>query len=536
MDEKYDAIVIGSGIGGLTTAALLAKAYGQKVLVLEQHWTLGGLTHEFERKTKDATYSWDVGVHYIGLIKEGELMTDIYDYISNGQLEWQKMKDPYDTFWYPDFRFGASSNLNQYKKDLCALFPLEKKAILRYFKDVKAADQWSTFWFLKETLPRPISWLMALLKKSKEAFFMQTTQAYLDKNFKDPKLKALLTSQWGDYGTTPDESVFWGHCVIVNHYSIGGFYPKGGAKTIAEHIVPTIAASGGKCLTNCSVNEILIENGQAVGCTYRVQEQGKWVEKTVHATNIVSSIGARNTFRKLLREPIHPELDQLKYGHTAMTIYLGLNGNPEEKLGVTGGNFWLFDHYQHNDFIKNADITKAAAQFCFLSFPSLKNPSSGSHTAEIVVFSQFKIFEKWQNTDWQDRDKAYEEYKQKVAQRYIDFVEKRFAGFKDLIAYTEVSTPLSLKKFTQRPKGAMYGLDMSKKRFDLNCLNAKTSIPNLYLSGSDVMVLGVTGAAFGGTIAAAKIGSKLGAISLIPKIKKDNQQRKKQGKSMKIHL
>ncbi|MBL4649577.1 MAG: NAD(P)/FAD-dependent oxidoreductase [Aureispira sp.] len=386
MEDKYDAIVIGSGIGGLTTAALLSKAYGQKVLVLEQHWTLGGLTHEFNRKTKDATYSWDVGVHYIGFIKEGELMSDIYDYISNGNLEWQKMKDPFDTFWYPDFRFGVSSDLEQYKKDLCALFPEEKKAILRYFKHVKAAAKWSAQWFLKETLPRPLSWIMALLKKSKRAFFMQTTQNYLDKNFKDSKLKALLTSQWGDYGTIPNESVFWGHCVIVNHYSIGGFYPKGGSKTIAQHIIPTIEASGGKCLSSCTVNEILIEDGQAIGCTYKVQQQGKWVEKTVHATNIISSIGAKNTFRKLLRDPIHPKLDQLESGHTAVTIYLGLKGNPEEKLGVTGGNFWLFDNYEHNDFLKNEDVAENPAQFCFLSFPSLKNPSSKFHTAEIVVF------------------------------------------------------------------------------------------------------------------------------------------------------
>lgn len=535
MKNKYDTIVIGSGIGGLTTAALLAKAYHKKVLVLEQHWTLGGLTHEFERKTASNTYSWDVGVHYIGFLQQGDLMTEVYDYISNGQLEWEKIKDPFDTFWYPDFRFGVSSDLEQYKKDLCALFPKEKKAILRFFKHVKSAANWAAFWFLKETLPRPLSWIMALLKKSQEGFFMQTTQHYLDKNFKDPKLKALLTSQWGDYATIPNESILWGHCMIVNHYSIGGFYPKGGSKTIAQSVVPTIETAGGRCLCNASVNEILIENGQAIGCTYRIKEQGKWVEKTVYADNIVSSIGAKNTFRKLLRNPIHPEIEQIQSGHTAMTIYLGLKENPKEKLGVTGGNFWLFNHYNHNDFVKNEDIAKNPAQFCFLSFPSLKDPSRKAHTAEIVAFTQYKTFEQWQHTDWQNRGEAYEDYKKMVAERYISFVEKRFSGFKDMIDYIEVSSPLSLKKFTQRPKGAMYGLDLSKQRFDLTCLNAQTSIPNLYLSGADVMIMGVSGAAFGGVISAAKIGSKLGAISLIPKIKMDNQQRKKRGKSMKIY-
>ncbi len=70
MNSKYDAIVIGSGIGGLATATILTKVGKKKVLVIEQHWELGGLTHEFKRKVK---LSWDVGVHYIGKMKEGEM-------------------------------------------------------------------------------------------------------------------------------------------------------------------------------------------------------------------------------------------------------------------------------------------------------------------------------------------------------------------------------------------------------------------------------------------------------------------------------
>lgn len=532
--KKYEAIVIGSGIGGLTTAALLAKAYGQKVLVLEQHWKIGGLTHEFERKTSTNTYTWDVGVHYIGYLRAGEIVTDIFDYISNGKLEWEKIKDPFDTFWYPDFRLGVHSNLKQYQKDICQLFPKEKGAIKRYFKAVHAAMNWGAFVFLADVLPRPLSWSMKLLQKPKKAFFMQTTKAYLDKNFSNPKLKALLTSQWGDYASTPKESTLWGHLMIVGHYSIGGYYPKGGSKTMAEYIVPQIEKAGGQCLSGCTVNEILVEGGKAVGCTYRVLEGGKWIEKTVRADAIISGAGARNTFRKLLRTPIHPELDHLSTGNTSMTIYLGLKGDPKNALGVTGGNFWLFEHYNHDELLQGHNIAEDVPQFCFLSFPSLKDPSRKAHTAEIIAFSNYQIFEQWQHTEWQNRGTTYEAFKKKVAQKYIQFVEKRFPGFRNLVDYIEVSSPLSLQKFTHRPKGAMYGLPLTKDRFDLDCLNAQTSIPNLYLTGSDVMILGVAGAALGGFIPAAKIGSKLGFLSLYPKIKMDIQKRKKQGKTMKI--
>lgn len=531
IQEKYDAIVIGSGIGGLTTAALLAKAYNQKVLVLERHWTLGGLTHEFERQRK---YSWDVGVHYIGYIKEGEVCTDVFDYITDGQLEWQKIKDPFDTFWYPDFRFGVPSDMTKYREEICKLFPEEKKAIFQFFKDVLAAMNWGANWFLKETLPRPLSWGMGFLYRRKRAFFMQSTKAYFDKNFKNPKLKALLTSQWGDYGMTPEHSCFWAHAMIVGHYIRGGYYPKGGSKMMAKYIIPTIEKSGGQCLIGCDVNEILVKDGKAIGCTYRTKEGNNWVEKTVYADNIISNAGAINTFRKLLRNPIHPEIEDLEAGRTAMTIYLGLKENPAEKLGVTGGNFWLFSHYNHDQLNHNDNIGEEEIEFCFLSFPSLKDPSRETHTAEIIVFTDFKSFESWQHTDWQKRGEEYEKLKAKVAEKCINFIEKRLSGFKGLVDFSEVSTPLSLRNFTNRDFGAMYGLPVNKARYDLNCLNAKTSIKNLYLTGTDVLILGVAGGTLGGVVTASKIGSKMGLISLYSKIKMDIAKRKKLGQTCKI--
>src|SRR5210317_349002 len=90
--EKFDTIIIGSGMGGLATAAILAKE-GQKVLVLERHYTPGGFTHVFKRKG----YEWDVGIHYIGeMQRETSLLKKLFDYITNGELKWADMGDIYD--------------------------------------------------------------------------------------------------------------------------------------------------------------------------------------------------------------------------------------------------------------------------------------------------------------------------------------------------------------------------------------------------------------------------------------------------------
>ncbi|BDS13779.1 phytoene desaturase family protein [Aureispira anguillae] len=515
MKKEYDSIVIGSGIGGLSTAALLSKAYNQKVLVLEKHWTLGGLTHEFER---EGNYSWDVGVHYLGAMEAGELPYDIFDYISDGQLKWDKINDPYDIFWYPDLKFGAVSGAKNLKADLIKQFPEEQKAINQYFKDIQKAVNWGRDRFLSISLPKPVASIPKFLAKRKEDFFLQSAQSYFDSHFKNNQLKSLLLSQWGDYGIAPSKAVFWVHASVVAHYMEGAYYPKGGAKKIAETIVPVIKRSGGECLTNCEVGEIIIEDNKAVGVRYRQRKGKRWVHRTVYASNIISNVGAKNTFQSLLRAPIHPEINQLKGEATAITIYLGLKENPASKFNVNGGNFWFFEDYNHNKMATNQELINGNIDMCFLSFPSLKDRSKTAHTAEIVAFAPYEAFQAWSDTSWQNRGESYQTLKNKIATAFLAYIDKKLEGFSDMVSFVEVSTPLSLEQFTNRKGGAMYGLPCTKERFQMECLQPRTSIKNLYLSGGDVFMLGVCGALLGGLASASLVGSKFGIASLFPKI------------------
>ncbi len=92
-EGDYDAIIIGSGVGGLATAALLAKHGGKRVLVLERHYMPGGFTHVFRRRG----YEWDVGVHYIGGVGDRRSATRrLFDHITDGSLEWAPMGEVYD--------------------------------------------------------------------------------------------------------------------------------------------------------------------------------------------------------------------------------------------------------------------------------------------------------------------------------------------------------------------------------------------------------------------------------------------------------
>ena len=215
---SYDVIVIGSGIGGLTTAGLLARAAGKRVLVLERHTEPGGLTHTFRRDGA----SWDVGVHYIGQLGPGSQGRAYFDYLSGGELEWNRMPDAYDRFVYPGVDLRVSSDPVRYERDLVAAFPQEARAIHRYFQDVRRVTRWLGLGFIQGMIPRPAASLLRAAQRLGGRKATQTTKAYLDTHFRSPRLKAVLASQWGDYGLPPSRSAFAVHAMIVSHYLEGG--------------------------------------------------------------------------------------------------------------------------------------------------------------------------------------------------------------------------------------------------------------------------------------------------------------------------
>ena len=148
--STYDLIIIGSGMGGLSLASIMAKARGWKVLVLEQHHVIGGYTHTFKRQRK---FEWDVGLHYVGELGKGGNSRLLFDYITDGKLEWNKMPDPFDVFSYPDFTFREREGAENFMADLIEMFPEEKKAIEQYFKDIKRAGNWNMARIMSGVLP-----------------------------------------------------------------------------------------------------------------------------------------------------------------------------------------------------------------------------------------------------------------------------------------------------------------------------------------------------------------------------------------------
>lgn len=511
IDNNYDVILIGSGIGALTVASLMAQLRGKRVLLLERHWVAGGYTHTFERKG----FHWDPGLHYVGQMEPGTFPRKLFDLVTRRQVDWQRMPEPFEKFRYPDFNFDAYGDPQQFQADLMRRFPPEASGIRQYFQDLGKA-QAALFLY---AAAQNSAWIFKLLKVMAKVWHRMdlslTTQAYLDRHFQDPALKALLASQWLDYGLPPEKSPFAVHATIVSHYLNGGYYPVGGSGKIAQSVQGIVEEHGGQVLLNREVTEVLLDQGRAVGVRARNLRKRNQVED-YYAPVVVSNAGAYNTYCKIIPKqypiPFRDSLTQFLQNHppaTNVSLFIGFAASPRQ-LGFRGANHWLYESYDHNAIhASKGEWTEQGQPLqAYLSFPSLKDPEATKHTAEVIAIANYGSFAQWRDQPWRRRGQGYINFKERIRTGILGMIERHYPGFSDLIDHCEVATPVTNEHFTAHPLGGIYGMPMVPERFtpeNQPWTRVKTPVPGLYMTGSDVYMLGIMGALLGGLLTLSQL-------------------------------
>jgi all-trans-retinol 13,14-reductase len=506
LSGPYDALVIGSGIGGLTTAALLSEL-GWRVAVLEQHYTAGGATHSYDR----AGYEWDVGVHYVGDMGTATTVRRLMDFLTQGNLAWAPMDAHYDRFFIGDNVYDAVAGREAFRDNLVGHFPREAAAIDRYLALLSEVSRGMRTFALDRTLP---PWAAAVagpfLRSRLPRSFDRTTWEVLSELTDDPELIAVLTGQWGDMGLPPKRSSFVVQALIARHYLHGGFYPVGGAWRIADTILPRIHATGGEVFTYARVAEVLVRDGRTRGVR---MDDGHEIESRC----VISDAGALNTFARLLPSEVSRAhgydrlLPTVKPSIGHLGVYIGLESTAAE-LGLPRTNYWVYPG--GNDY--DAALARFEADptgplpVVYLSFPSAKDPDferrhPGKATIEIVAPVPYEIFEPWAGRTWGKRGDDYEALKQSYGERLLEHLYEKVPQVRGRVAYWEVSTPLSMQWFCGWERGELYGLDHDPARLQQRWLRPRTRVPGLWLTGQDVMSCGVTGAMMGGLAAATSV-------------------------------
>lgn len=501
-ESQFDVIVVGSGMGGLTCASLLTQLYGKKVLILESHSKVGGYTHSFSRSVRDVRVSWDVGLHYVGQMGGKSSLRRLMDRVTGGKVQWKQLSDPHQWFIYPGLKIAVPSSSDQFKSQLMELFPTEAKKINTYFVDVWRATKWANFFHLSRRLPRVIQLAFKYLLFWGYHLAFQKTSEYFGKRDFSRELSAVLDSQWGDYGLPSGQSPFFMNALIFTHYLDGAYYPVGGSQTIPQAVASVVKSGGGDVRIRHEVKDLLLDGDRVVGVKALNLFTNELIE--IRAQVVISNIGLINTYQKLIPElyasATLDRISKLPEPCSGVCLFLTLKG-PPVKLGFRDQIIWLFDSYEHDKtWSSRRDILNHSPSMAFLSFSANADLDGKVPTAQILTFADSSIFKQWESLPLKNRGAEYESIKDQISLRLIECVEKSLPGFKSLVDFYELGTPLTFESYSKHPQGGIYGIPLSVNRFENPWISVKTPLKGLYLTGADIAGPGIAGAMMGGIL------------------------------------
>jgi len=528
--QKLDAIVIGSGMGGLTVAAVLAKA-GKKVLVVEKNEQAGGNTRTFIEEG----FEFDVGPNHIGQLHENGLFRIIFDQISEGQLEFQQLEEHVDTIQIGEGEemreYTILSGKTQMEAHLKKQFPDDEDAVETLFKVMKVASTKVYYLCMLKMMPRWLSLLLlrtGIAKSMSPIFGLSGTSntTLLETLTSNKDLQVVFSHLF--HGVPPKDSSVVIDGLVFNHYKRGNYYPKGGASEIAYHIIRTIQKHEGQCLVKAPVTQILV-NDRNVAYGVRVRHGKEEVE--IRAPVVVSNCGFFNTFQKLVpshitsRPAVQERMEIMKHGRGSVMVYCGLEGTKEE-LGLTSTTFWLFknnrmDQSMEEYFALSKDEAPDNIPMMMITVTSAKDleaakfrqPGKTSMTILTMV-----------NHDWFEADtKRDEAYKMRFGNNMFNWACTVLPKIKDKLVHQTVASP------GHKHCPSLYPAEHNLDRFQVEAVarnRCDTPVKKLFITGQDVMMNGIGGAMQGGILSASAVRNHIYHIDLLY-LKKELKKRKR---------
>ncbi len=502
-----DAIVIGSGIGGLGMASILAQRRGYRVLLLEAQKTPGGCTHCHEL----GGFEFNSGIDSIGdmdpRVGRG-LFRPTIDYITQGKLQWAKMPDVHELCAFGDDVYSwyssAEKNIEWVEKgfkgegDVRRYYALEEQI-------ERSAWSWGLSKLLPEWVPEGVRESIYKTTGGKWRTYMgRTTDEVLrgELGF-SARLAAVYSYMYGNHGRTPRYAPFAFHSANLYHYRNGAYYPVGGPGQIAECIVPIIEAAGGQLAVSSPVERILVEDDRAVGVKLQNGEE-------VRSKLVVSDASAWTTWTQLVdpelavRHGYAKKLEQIQPSPAHLYLFLGY----DEAVDLPKEIIWHMPTY---DGIDPYDLSLADEQYKtkmrfegmggYLLSPSARDPVYAQrypNKSTVIALAEAP-------SDWVSRsrsDKTFEaELKVAVRDNLLKLVHRYMPQLKGKTpAFVLSGVPMGCNPRAWH--GCSLGLEPSGDRFvkHTHWLRPQTKISGLYLTGCDSFSAG-----FAGSMASARL-------------------------------
>lgn len=433
-NARYDAVIIGAGIGGLFAANLLARD-GLRVLLVEQHYMMGGYCSTFRR----AGYTFDAATHFYPLLGNPDSITGRLLHQLGIDTGWVKM-DPVDTFHFPDgSHFHVPADLGIYRAELDREFPQERQNLDRFFDRVREC-------YLRGLLCYFRGHDDSRLGAEKDL----TLRQVLDEEFDNPKLKLLLTADCPHWGSPPSRTSFVFDSMLRLSYFLGNYYPKGGSQAFADALAQRFEDMGGHILIHTRAERIEVSGKRVRGVrleTLRGRLKGTW---NVDADIVVSNADLRLTLDRLLpKEHVDPDyrqsIDKLRPSFPCFLSHIGLRDMDPAVLEQAQGYYW--NHW-------DPERVGRDGLRCKIFVPTLYEPAMAPEGGHVV------ILQKVQELDYRGVD-CWPTHKAEVEAYVTRHLKQVIPGIEDRIVVQTSASAHTSWRFTLNQQGAMLGWEMS---------------------------------------------------------------------------
>ena len=460
--DAYDAVVIGSGLGGLSAAAFLADT-GRRVVVLERSEQIGGYAHAFWR----GPYQFDPAIHMIGA-GEGLLLTKILRYLGVSDLAPLIPTGISYDLLMPDLRLRVPSGLEEYLEAHTRHFPSTRQELVdflalctRVHNDVHRLPPNLSLQELGEAVPR----FPTLFQ-----YLSTPVQQMLDDTIHDRRLQTVVTALWPWFGLPPSKlSVLTWTTPYLTLINEGPFQCEGGAHRLAEALAIAVTRRGGELVTGCEVTNVPIEGNAVSGV--RTADG-----RELAAPLVVSSADAYGTFSKLVGFDRLPDrfvrrLDRMRVSISGFQLYVATSLDLDE-LDVATMTF-VYDGWDHDSAYR--DAAEGRPSMFWTSIPTRLDPTLAPPGEHIVIVTMLADAANG-GRPWKETADAYRELT-------LERLERVFPGIQGRLSHVETATPVTLERYSANRAGALYGWENAPDQSGSRRLGHRTPIDGLYLSG-----------------------------------------------------
>ncbi len=504
MEKEYDFVIIGSGLGGLYSAAMLAKE-GYSVIVLEKNRQLGGCLQIFSREK----VIFDTGVHYLGGLDKGQNLYRYFDYL--GLMDMIKFKkldmDGYDQISFSDdpVQYKVPQGYENFINYYAEFFPEERAGIELFCAKMIEVCRKLPLYNVEVT--SDLDFMQFVLSD-------KPVDEVIASCVKDPALRRLLAGNNALYAGIPGVTPFYVHALVINSYIESAYKCEKGGAQISLALSKIIRQHHGQIRAHANVKKIETDDEKATCVVLESGEKihGKKFISAIHPTVTLQLLGEDN---KMIRKAYRSRINGLKNSVSAFIVYVVLKEKSiptfnHNKYYVKCNDAWNNEIYTEEEWPKSVAI--------------FTTPSKDPDYCEgliIMSYMQYDDVKEWEDTfntvaHEDDRSESYQQFKRDKAQKVLDLAEEKIPGIRDNMKSYYTSTPLTMRDYIGGEGGSLYGIIKDHRDPLKTLIPPQTRIPNVFLTGQNTVMHGVLGVIVGAVKTCNEI---LGNNYLITKIK-----------------